>query len=125
MTDQERKEIIAEVTAILEEKYKNENMKDNLKVALSVPRKKWFRDVNGKHSQDTLMDMAFSGTNVKVWSVWDTIRRLTCYACGERYVKRLDFIEKADEICDRICELVYNIRMEAKNSDSEVPEPKD
>ena len=40
------------------------------------------------------------------------IRKLTCYICGTSYVRHLSGNEKANEIAEKLCQTVYDLRME-------------
>jgi len=40
------------------------------------------------------------------------IRKLTCYICGTSYVRNLSGNEMANEVAEKLCQLVFELRTE-------------
>ena len=112
MTEQEKNEILDELEKRMEKKYKGCLSKEDTQSALSKPRNKWFRDENGNGS-GSLMAEAFDSSIIS-WQVWETIRKLTCVVCGKQYVRHLSEVDGADEIAEKICQFIYDLKMEFK-----------
>lgn len=112
MTEQEKQEIISELEQRFEKKYKGYLSREDTQSVLSKPRNKWFRDENNS-SRRSDMALAFDNSIIS-WQVWETIRKLTCVGCGKQYVRHLAENENAEEICERICQFIYDLRMEYK-----------
>lgn len=54
--------------------------------------------------------------SVTSWSMWELIRKLTCYICGKSYVRHLASEEEiANEICNTLCRTVYELRVKYLN----------
>ena len=47
----------------------------------------------------------------------EQIRRLTCVACGKKYVRQLTEDDHAEEVCEEICQTIYDIAMMRKKDD--------
>lgn len=62
---------------------------------------------------DSLMANAL-GNSFVAWSAWEQIRRLTCVACGKKYVRQLTEDDHAEEVCEEICQTIYDIAMMRK-----------
>lgn len=117
MTEQEKKEIIEELESRFEKKYKGCLSREDTQSVLKEPREKWFRD--DRHaSTNSLMARAFDNSIVS-WQVWEVVRKLTCVICGKQYVRHLADNEHAEEIAERICKFVYDLRMEYKQEKPE------
>lgn len=114
MTEQEKKELLDELEKRIDKKYKGCLSREDTQSVLKAPREKWFRDNNGGNS--SLMSEAFDSTIIS-WKVWETIRRLTCVVCGKQYVRQIANIENADEIAEKICQFVYDLKMEFKDQE--------
>lgn len=112
MTEQEKTEILDELEARLEKKYKGCLSKEDTQSILKEPRNKWFRDTQGGCS-NSLMAEAFDNSII-AWQVWENIRKLTCVICGKQYVRHLEKDDHADEIAEELCQLVYDLRMRQK-----------
>ena len=112
MTDQEKKEIIAEVESSIMEKMKGKCIKEDTQSALSIPRNKWFS--HGVRSQSP-MHKEFG--NYAYWQVWENIRKLTCLICGVGYCRQLVGNEDAEEIAEKICQFIYDLRKEKLESE--------
>lgn len=112
MTEQEKKEIIEELESRFEKKYKGSLFKEDTQTVLKVPREKWFRSENGGGS-GSLMAEAFDNTVIS-WQIWEMVRKLTCNICGKHYVRHIAGDEHAEEIAERICQLIFDLRMEYK-----------
>lgn len=90
------------------------NIKD-VATVLKEPREKWFKDENG-HGSNSIMSEAF-GSSIIAWQVWETIRKLTCVVCGKQYVRHLKEEDNADEVAEKICQFVYDLKMEFKKQE--------
>ena len=49
--------------------------------------------------------------------VWETIRKLTCVICGKQYVRQLANVENADEIAEKLCQFVYDLKIDFKKQE--------
>lgn len=79
---------------------------------LKEPREKWFKD-DGRFGSASTMSEAF-GSSIISWQVWEMIRKLTCVVCGKQYVRHLAGIDNADEVAEKICQFVYDLKMAQK-----------
>lgn len=117
MTEQEKNEIIEEVEKRLEQKYKGCLSREDTQSVLKNTREKWFNSdaIKGKRSP---MHKIFG--NIIYWQMWELIRKMTCIICGCQYVRHLSGNPKAEEIADKICQFVYDLKNEydgGKNDD--------
>lgn len=112
MTEQEKTEILDELEARIEKKYKGCLTREDTQIVLKEPRNKWFRDVQGCGTNSIMAD-AFDSSIIS-WQVWETIRKLTCVICGKQYVRHLEKDDHADEIAEELCQFVYDLRMQQK-----------
>lgn len=112
MTEQEKKELLDELEKRMDEKYKGCLTREDVATTLKAPREKWFKDEDGGGS-NSLMSKAFDSSIIS-WQVWETIRKLTCVVCGKQYVRQLANVENADEIAEKLCQFVYDLKMEFK-----------
>ncbi|MBE5703921.1 MAG: hypothetical protein EGS62_06815 [Ruminococcus sp.] len=94
---------------------KVKKIREDVATTLKTPREKWFRDENG-NGRYSLMADAFDSTIIS-WRVWETIRKLTCVVCGKQYVRQLANVENADEIAEKFCQFVYDLKMGFKNQE--------
>ena len=115
MTEQEKKELLDELEKRIDEKYKGCLTREGVATTLKVPREKWFRDKNGNRRSTIKMD-AFDSSIIS-WQVWETIRKLTCVICGKQYVRQLANVENADEIAEKLCQFVYDLKMDFKKQE--------
>jgi hypothetical protein len=115
MTEQEKKELLDELEKRIDEKYKGCLTRKDVATTLKVPREKWFRDENGNRRSSLMMD-AFDSSIIS-WQVWETIRKLTCVICGKQYVRQLANVENADEIAEKLCQFVYDLKMDFKKQE--------
>ena len=116
MTEQEKNEILDELEKRMDKKYKGCLSKEDTHSVLKAPREKWFRDDNGGNS--SIMSEAFDSTIIS-WQVWEIIRKLTCVICGKQYVRHLAGIENADEIAEKICQYIYDLKVEFNQKEKE------
>lgn len=110
MTEQEKKELLDELEKRIDEKYKGCLTREDVATTLKAPREKWFRDENG-NGRNSLMTDAFDSSIIS-WQVWETIRKLTCVICGKQYVRHLANVENADEVAEKLCQFVYDLKMD-------------
>ena len=106
MTELEREQIVEEVI---------KRIGGNKQVtprALTETHEKWFRDDKGT-SYHSKMTKAL-GDPSATYSIWELVRRATCVCCGVQYVRQLKNIEKANEIADKICQLIYDLAIEPR-----------
>lgn len=115
MTEQEKKELLDELEKRIDEKYKGCLTGEDVATTLKVPREKWFRDENG-NGRNSLMTDAFDSSIIS-WQVWEKIRKLTCAVCGKQYVRHLANVENADEIAEKLCQFVYDLKMDFKKQE--------
>ena len=115
MTEQEKKELLDELEKRIDEKYKGCLTGEDVATTLKVPREKWFRDENG-NGRNSLMTDAFDSSIIS-WQVWETIRKLTCAVCGKQYVRHLANVENADDIAEKLCQFVYDLKMDFKKQE--------
>ena len=52
--------------------------------------------------------------NITYWQVWELIRKLTCYICGVGYVRNLESNDNAEEVCEKLCQAIYDIKLGIK-----------
>ena len=95
-------------------KYSDETKKD-VATTLKAPREKWFKDENGSGANSLMAD-AFDSSIIS-WQVWETIRKLTCVICGKQYVRQLANVENADEIAEKLCQFVYDLKIDFKKQE--------
>ena len=108
MTEQEKQEIVSEVEKQILEKMKGTVIREDTHSVLKEPRSKWFTSTSC--NQESIMYKLF-GTYI-YWSVWEMIRKLTCYICGTSYVRNLLGNEMANEVAEKLCQLVFELRTE-------------
>ena len=108
MTEQEKKELLDELEKRMDEKYKGCLTRENVATTLKAPREKWFRDENG-NGRYSLMADAFDSTIIS----W----QLTCVICGKQYVRQLANVENADDIAEKLCQFVYDLKMGFKKKE--------
>lgn len=108
MTEQEKNELLEELEQRFEKKYKGCLTKEDVATVLKKPREKWFKDENG-HCSNSLMSEAFC-SGIIAWQVWETIRKLTCVVCGKQYVRHLKEEDNADEVAEKICQCIYDLK---------------
>jgi hypothetical protein len=119
MTEQEKEEILSELEARIEKKYKGCLSREDTQTILKKPREKWFNS-SGESRKESPMAQAFNSTIIS-WQVWETIRKLTCVVCGKQYVRHLSGIEYADEVAEKICQFIYDLKSQYGNeSDGEL-----
>jgi hypothetical protein len=115
MTEKEKEELKSEILEEVEKSLKGKVIREDVATTLKEPREYWFvkRTVDGKR-QDGLMRTVID--NVTSWSMWELIRKLTCYICGKSYVRHLaNEGEIANEICNILCKTVYELRVKYLN----------
>lgn len=115
MTEQEKKELLDELEKRMDEKYKGCLTREDVATTLKSPREKWFKDENGSGANSLMAD-AFDSSIIS-WQVWETIRKLTCVICGKQYVRQLANVENADEIAEKLCQFVYDLKMDFKKQE--------
>lgn len=110
MTEAEKNEIIDEVEKRLEQKYKGCLSREDTQSVLANTRNKWFKHDTLSGKTDAPMHKAFG--NIIYWQVWELIRKLTCIICGCQYVRHLSGCPYAEEIAERLCQVVYDLKTE-------------
>lgn len=113
MTEQEKREIIAEIEENVMGRMKRLQTEDTQGVLKQV-REKWYGASRLRHKEKTPMQDAFD-TPYMAWDAWEHIRRLTCLVCGTRYVRQLSGNPDAERVCEAICQKIYDLRMELTN----------
>ena len=109
MTEQEKQQIIDELEKRIEKKYKGCLTREDTQSVLKEPREKWFT-YDSIRKPDSPMHKAFG--NIIYWQVWELIRKLTCIICGCQYVRHLAGNRYADEVADRLCQFIYELKTE-------------
>lgn len=109
MTEQEKNEIIEKVEKHLEQKYKGCLSREDTQSVLKNVREKWFTHETQLH-KDSPMHKLFG--NIIYWQVWELIRKLTCIICGCQYVRHLAGCDYAEEVAEKLCQTVYDIKVE-------------
>lgn len=109
MTEQEKNEIIDEVEKRIEKKYKGYLSREDTQAVLKNVREKWFTHETMSH-KDSPMHKVFG--NIIYWQVWELIRKLTCIICGCQYVRHLAGNKYAEDVAERICQFVYDLKIE-------------
>ena len=112
MTDIEKQEIIAEVEASVMAKVDKKYGREDTQNVLKAPREKWFGNSDTRYKACPPMREAF-GAFID-YQVWEIIRRLTCLIMGRKYVRQLSGDAKAEEVAERICQFVYDLRNEIR-----------
>ena len=117
MTEQEKTEIIEELEARFGEKYKGILSREDVATTLSEPRNKWFKDPDIRSASVAKKSPMVEalGNCFVAWQVWDEIRKLTCRICGKSYVRQLTDDDKADEVAETLCEMVYRLANNRKS----------
>lgn len=105
MTDQEKAEILDELEKRFEKKYRGYMTREDTQSVLKAPRQKWFATHGTMHN-------LFG--NIIYWQIWELIRKLTCVICGKQYVRHLADVPYADEVCEKICQFIYELKSEYK-----------
>ena len=109
----EKEALIEEIEQRMEQKYADSLARKETGSVLAAPREKWFRD-EYDCGGNSLMTQT-TGNSVTAWQVWELIRKLTCIACGENYVRNLGHCkEKAEAIAEKLCQTFYDLAMENK-----------
>ena len=109
MTEQEKTEILDELEKRLEKKYKGCIYKEDTQAVLKNVRKKWFTHETHMH-KDSPMHKVFG--NIIYWQVWELIRKMTCIICGCQYVRHLSGCDYAEEVAEKLCQIVYDLKVE-------------
>ena len=107
MTEVEKREIVNEVLCIVADQTRQANPQ-----VLAPTHKKWFRDENGS-SYNSLMTKV-TGEGYISYGIWELVRRATCAIFGVRYVRQLVDADEANEVADKICQMIYDIGMERR-----------
>ncbi len=79
---------------------------------LSGPRNKWFRDESGGTYHCKMAEVFGSYDS---WTVWDSIRKLTCKIMGVSYVRQIKDPDKASCVAEAICQCIYDLGKEVRN----------
>lgn len=109
MNEQEKAALKEEILTELEERFKGIAIREDVQGILSDVRNKWFRDRRSNDGK-CLMFEAFGPYTY--WKVWELIRKLTCLICGCGYVRHLSNKSEANEIAERLCKTIYDLRKE-------------
>ena len=112
MTDQEKEALKEEILSEIVEKFKGSAIREDIQGTLAEARDKWFRDAGKWPNFENRSPMFEAFGNYTYWSVWEHIRKLTCFICGQRYVRQLGGDTMANEIAEALCQTVYDLRLE-------------
>ena len=112
MTEQEKNEILDELEKRIDQKYKGCLSKEDTQSVLKQAREKWFqKPIKGSLGvRESLMHKLFG--NIIYWQVWELIRKLTCIICGCQYVRHLAGCDYAEEVAEKLCQTVYDLKKE-------------
>lgn len=110
MTEQEKTEILDELEKRIEQKYKGCLSKEDTQSVLKEAREKWFKYDSLRGKKDSPMHKVFG--NIIYWQVWELIRKLTCIICGRQYVRHLAGVKDADEVAEKLCQFIYDLKCE-------------
>lgn len=116
MTDIEKQEIIAEVEASVMAKVAKKYGKEDTQSVLKTPREKWFGNSDTRFKGAPMRE-AFGA--LIDYQVWEIIRRLTCLIMGRKYVRQLSGDAKSEEVAERICQFVYDLKNEVRKNEQE------
>lgn len=105
----EKEALKEEILSELEERLKGVVIREDTQSALAATRNKWFKD-KGMWPARSPMYEVFG--NVVFWTVWELIRKLTCLICGCGYVRQLKDHDEANDVAERLCQTVYDLRKE-------------
>ena len=81
---------------------------------LANPYNKWFKGKNGRNNG--LILQALGGAHPTTWKSWDAIRRLTCIIVGASFIRDIKDIDRAEEVCERLCQFVYDMITDGEKS---------
>lgn len=110
MTEQEKNEIVDELEKRLERKYKGCLTREDTQSVLKEVREKWFNNPRSGINKDSPMHNVFG--NIIYWQVWELVRKLTCVICGCQYVRHLAGCDYAEEVAERLCQCIYDLKTE-------------
>lgn len=112
MTEQEKNEILDELEKRIDQKYKGCLSKEDTQSVLKQAREKWFqKPTKGSLGfKDSPMHKLFG--NIIYWQVWELIRKLTCIICGCQYVRHLAGCGYAEEVAEKLCQCVFDLKTE-------------
>ncbi len=109
MEQHEKEALKEEILAELETRLKGVTIREDTQNILSEPRNKWFTDKKTCNKACPMYELFGS---IVFWTVWELIRKLTCIICGVGYVRQLKNREDANEVAERLCQTVYDLRKE-------------
>lgn len=78
---------------------------------------KWFKQQNGTTLCDGKMRMEDVFEISYAWKIWDYIRSMTCRIVGVTRVEQLPTDSKTVEICEKLCQFVYDLGKEYKSDE--------
>ncbi len=110
MTEKEKAEILDELEKRLDQKYKGCLSKEDTQIVLKNVREKWFHNPRERSNWDKPMHKIFG--NIIYWQVWELIRKMTCIICGRQYVRHLVDCPYAEEIAEKLCQFIYDLKIE-------------
>ena len=110
MTEKEKAEILDELEKRIDTKYKGCLSKEDTQGVLKSVREKWFHNPRKRSNWDTPMHKLFG--NIIYWQVWELIRKMTCIICGMQYVRHLAGGKEAEEIAEKLCQFIYDLKVE-------------
>lgn len=109
MTEQEKELLLDELEKRIEKKYKGCLTREETRSVLKEAREKWFTYEPLKGQKSPMFNLF---GNIIYWQVWELIRKLTCIICGCQYVRHLEGVKGAEEVAEKLCQAVYDIRRE-------------
>ena len=116
MTQEERDLIKQELLNELRSQYKIEPRRQAPYAALSEQRDKWFSFK--KNISESLMGAALGSGN-SAYHAWEHIRLLTCRICGVKNSRSIGLAADANEVCEALCQTVYDLAMKHRGKTDE------
>lgn len=102
ITEKEKEQLKAEILAELDQTLKGVLTTEATSTVMKETRNKWFGH-DGK--MDEIFDIHTS------WKIWEHVRKITCFVCGENYVRRLIGKEElANSVVECLCQAIYDAR---------------
>lgn len=109
MTEQEKELLLDELEKRIEKKYKGCLTREDTQSVLKNVRDKWFTYDAIRGPKSPMFNLF--GTII-YWQVWENIRKLTCVICGCQYVRHLSRVKDAEEVAEKLCQAIYDIKRE-------------
>lgn len=125
MTDQERAALKAEIMQEVADRFAGVAIREDTQGVLADVRRKWIQGPAGTWAQKaskTPSPFYEAFGPIIFWRMWENIRRLVCLAMGVGYVRQIKDPETASELADRLCQTLYDFRMELNERERQATE---